>query len=301
MVKYILLGVLVLFAIAYVTIFVSDFWKHRHELNPHSWWKFIILGLITDFFDTLGIGNFAPTASAFRLGKLVDDRLIPGTMNAGHCIPVICEALIFMTVIQVDTTTLVLMVAAAIVGAIWGAGIVARMNVRAIRIGMGIALLGVAYVLLAGLLKWMPSGGAAIGLYGVKLAFAVFINFILGALMTIGVGQYAPCMALVYSLGMNPKSAFPIMMSSCAFLMPAGSARFIKEHAIDRKAAMGIAIGGIPGVLVASYLITSLPLTLLKWLVFAVLVYTAANMLYNGLKTTAKEIADSQPGANSAC
>ena len=289
MAKLILLGILVLFALGYLSIFVSDFWKHRHTLSKQAWWKFIVLGLITDFFDTLGIGNFAPTASAFRLGKLVDDHLIPGTMNAGHCLPVIAEALIFMTVIEVDSLTLILMVAAAIAGAVWGAGIVARMNLRAIRIGMGIALIGVAFVLLAGLLKWMPSGGAATGLYGAKLVFAVFVNFILGGLMTIGVGQYAPCMALVYSLGMSPKSAFPIMMSSCAFLMPAGSARFIKEQAIDRKAAMGIAIGGIPGVLIASYIITSLPLTLLKWVVFAVLVYTAVNMLIAGMKNAATQ------------
>jgi uncharacterized membrane protein YfcA len=288
MAKLILLGILVLFAIGYLCVFVGDFWKHRHELSRHSWWKFILLGLVTDFFDTLGIGNFAPTASAFRLGRLVDDNLIPGTMNAGHCLPVIAEALIFMTVIEVDSLTLILMVAAAIAGAVWGAGIVARMNLRAIRIGMGLALVGVAFVLLAGLMKWMPSGGMATGLYGAKLVFAVAVNFVLGGLMTIGVGQYAPCMALVYSLGMSPKSAFPIMMSSCAFLMPAGSVRFIKEQAIDRKAAMGITLGGIPGVLIAAYIITSLPLTLLKWVVFAVLVYTAVNMLLAGLRNTGR-------------
>ena len=285
MIKYFLLGILVLFALGYIAVFVQDFWRHRHSLSQHSWWKFIVLGCVTDFFDTLGIGNFAPTASAFRLGKMVDDQLIPGTMNAGHCLPVIAEALIFMTVIKVDTLTLVLMVAAAIAGAVWGAGIVARMNIRSIRIGMGLALLGVAFVLLAGMMQWMPSGGAATGLLGVKLVFAVFINFILGGLMTIGVGQYAPCMALVYSLGMSPKSAFPIMMSSCAFLMPAGSLKFIKENAIDRKAAMGLTLGGIPGVLVAAYIITSLPLTMLKWVVFGVLVYTAVSMLGAGLRS----------------
>jgi uncharacterized membrane protein YfcA len=286
MIKYLLLGVLAVVALIYLSVFLTDFFRHRDSLNRHSWWKFIVLGLVTDFFDTLGIGNFAPTASAFRLGRLVEDEKIPGTMNAAHCLPVITEALIFMTVIEVDTLTLVTMVAAAIVGAVWGAGIVARMNVRAIRIGMGVALLGVAYVLLAGLMHWMPSGGAATGLYGVRLVFAVVVNFVLGGLMTIGVGQYAPCMALVYSLGMSPKVAFPIMMSSCAFLMPAASIKFIREQAIDRKAALGIAIGGIPGVLVASYLITSLPLTMLKWLVFAVLVYTAGSLLRAGLKAS---------------
>jgi len=153
---------------------------------------------------------------------------------------------------------------------------------------MGIALFFVAGILLAGLLHLMPSGGAAVGLTGVKLFFAVAVNFVLGALMMIGVGQYAPCMALTYALGMSPKVAFPIMMGSCAFLMPAASIRFIKTQSYDKKAALGLTLGGIPGVLIAAFIITSLPLTLLKWLVFAVLIYTAVTMIYSGMKTKLK-------------
>lgn len=289
MITFVLI-LLVILAGSYAYIYVSELFKNKNNLNKNSWWKFILIGLITDIGDTIGIGNFAPTAAAFKLGNLVDDKLIPGTMNAAHCLPVVTEALIFMTVIKVEPVTLITMLAAAILGAVIGAGIVSKMNVKAIRLGMGAALFVVAFFLLADLLKWMPSGGEAIGLTGWKLIFAVAVNFILGALMTIGIGQYAPCMALVYALGMSAKVAFPIMMGSCAFLMPAASMKFVKAKAVDLKAAMGITIGGIIGVLIAAYIIKSLPLTVLKWIVLIVLIYTAISMLRSAAKTVSQTV-----------
>jgi uncharacterized membrane protein YfcA len=74
---------------------------------------------------------------------------------------------------------------------------------------------------------------------------------------------------------MSPKVAFPIMMGSCAFLMPVASVKFVKEAAYDRRAAMGITIGGAIGVIIAAYIVKSLPLNILKWLVDAVILYTS--------------------------
>ena len=49
-------------------------------------------------------------------------------------------------------------------------------------------------------------------------------------------------MILVSLLGMNPTAAFPIMMGSCAFLMPVGSLRFIRERAYSLPSALGLAL-----------------------------------------------------------
>ena len=146
---------------------------------------------------------------------------------------------------------------------------------------MGMALLVAAVLLLANNLQWMPGGGEAIGLTGGKLAFAVGANFLLGALMTFGVGLYAPCLILVCLLGMSPLAAFPIMMGSCAFLMPVGALRFIREGRYSLRAAVGLALGGIPGVLIAAYVVKSLPILWLRWLIVGVVLYTAALMLYS--------------------
>lgn len=277
-------GALVLITAWFGVVFFGHAAKNKEQMSDKSWGKLSIVGFITNFFDTLGIGSFAPTTAFFKAMDLVPDRLIPGTLNVSMTIPVVFEALIFITVIQVDPLTLVAMVVAAMIGAIFGAGVVSHLPEKKIQMGMGVALMIVAFVFVAGLLKWMPVGGDAIGLEGSKLAIGVIGNLILGALMTIGIGLYAPCMALVYALGMSPKVAFPIMMCSCAFLMPAASIKFVKEAAYDIKASIAITIAGSVGVLIAAYIVKEMPLEILKWVVVCVILYTSITMLRAAMK-----------------
>lgn len=237
------------------------------------------IGAGTNFFDALGIGSFATSTAAFKFLKLVPDRVIPGTLNAGHTLPTVAQAFIFTSLIPVDILTLFSMIAAAVLGAWLGAGIVSRWPRRWVQIGMGFALLGAAVLMFMTQMNLFPGGGDALGVRGVKLAVAVVGNFALGALMTLGIGLYAPCMILVSLLGMNPTAAFPIMMNSCAFLMPVGSLRFIREQSYSLRVAIGLAIGGVPAVLLAAYVVKSLPLAAVRWLVIVVVLYTAATML----------------------
>ncbi len=210
--------------------------EHRKGSTPD--WRDGAIGFVTNFFDTLGIGSFAPTTSFFKLWKLVPDEQIPGTLNVGHTIPTLVEAFIYIAVVNVDLTTLILMIGAQVAGAWSGAGIVAKWPRRWIQIGMGLALLVMAGIFLMTQLKLMPGGGDALGLDGTKLGLAVVANAMLGALMTLGIGMYGPCMILISLLGMDPKAAFPIMMGSCAFLMPVGSA-FIREKALQPESRPG--------------------------------------------------------------
>lgn len=272
-------------------IFGKDFMENKDQLSEKNSWLIVTgIGTVTNFFDALGIGSFAPTTTLLRTFKQIEDRIIPGTLNVSCTIPVVLEAFIFITVIKVEAVTLISMLAAATIGAYAGAGVVARMDEKKIQGIMGTALIVTAFLMLAGQMEWMPLGGEAIGLTGIKLVIAVVGNFILGALMTAGVGLYAPCMALIYMLGMSAKVAFPIMMASCAFLMPVASVKFVKEGAYDRKASMGITLGGIVGVLAAVYIVKSLPLEILTWLVIGVVTYTGATMLRSAFKSgSAKE------------
>ena len=243
----------------------------------------IAIGTVTNFFDTLGIGSFATTTALFRFLRLVPDRIIPGTLNSGHTLPTVVQAFIYTTMVKVDVLTLLAFIGAAVLGAWLGAGIVASWPKRRVQIGMGAALLVAATLMLMTQLNLFPGGGDALGVRGIKLLIGVSVNFMLGALMSLGIGLYAPCMILVSLLGMNPTAAFPIMMGSCAFLMPVGSLRFIRERCYSLRAALGLAIGGIPGVLLAAYIVTSMPIHAVRWLVIVVVVYTALTMLYSGL------------------
>jgi uncharacterized membrane protein YfcA len=239
----------------------------------------VLVGFVTNFFDTLGIGSFAPTTAYFKLRNRMPDEQIPGTLNAGQALPTMTQALIFIATVNVDVTTLVSMIVAAVLGAWLGVGWVARLSRRAIQLGMGAALLCAALLYLAGNLHWMPGGGEALGLRDGRLIVAISVNALLGALMMLGVGLYAPCLILVSLLGMSPIAAFPIMMGSCGLLMPIGGARFVVSGRYNLGAALGLAMGGIPGVLIAAYIVKSLPIDWLRWLVLGVVVYAAFQML----------------------
>lgn len=274
---------LVVLAIFFIYVLSKDFLKHQKVLENVSVVKTAIIGFVVNFFDVLGIGAFAPQTALLKFTKQTEDRLLPGTLNVANTIPVLIQALIFIQIVEVEPITLLAMLLSATAGAVLGAGIVAKLGVTKIQLIMGFALLVTAFFMLAGQMEWIQGGGEAIGLTGWKLAVAIGANFILGAFMTVGIGLYAPCMALVYALGMSPLVAFPIMMGSCAFLMPPASAKFIKEGAYNRKAAVSMAIPGAIAVLIAAFVVKSLPLDTLRWVVIVVIIYTSAVMFRSAM------------------
>jgi uncharacterized membrane protein YfcA len=282
--KDLLLLTLAVIAVLYVGALAAGIRRARKEaaageppVAPTG--PLLLTGFVANFFDTLGIGSFATTTAVFRQWKLVRDELIPGTLNAGHTLPTFAQAFIFTKLVPVDSRTLILMIVSAVAGAWLGAGIVARWPRRRIQVGMGGSLMVAAALMLGSQLGFIPGGGDALALEGGRLTIGLLGNFALGALMTLGIGLYGPCLILVSLLGMNPTAAFPIMMGSCAFLMPVASARFIKAKRYEPRATLGLAIAGVPAVLLAAYVITSLPLTVIRYLVVTIVVYTAVGLL----------------------
>jgi uncharacterized membrane protein YfcA len=275
---------LVVFSFWFIYMLASDIIKNKKNLENISSIKTGAIGFVVNFFDVLGIGAFAPQTALLKFTKQTSDRLIPGTMNVANTIPVLVQALIFIQIVEVEPVTLVVMFLTAMGGAIWGAGIVAKLSEHKIRLTMGIALFITAMFMFANKMNWIQGEGTAIGIDGWKLVLAGGVNFILGAMMTAGVGLYAPCMALVFLLGMSPEVAFPIMMGSCAFLMPPASYKFIKSGAYNRKAALLMAIPGTIAVLIAALVVKSLPLDVLRWLVIAIVLYTSATMFRAALQ-----------------
>jgi uncharacterized membrane protein YfcA len=283
--KLILIAALIIITIGYAigwwTMAARKRAARGHGSHESVWPKpvHLFIGFVTNFFDTLGIGSFATTTAMFRAWRLVPDEQIPGTLNVGHVMPTVIQAIIYTQLVEVEFLTLALLIAAACAGAWLGAGLVAGLPRRGVQIGMGTALFGAATIMLLQLLGAVPGGGTALELDGVKMTIGVAGNFTLGALMTIGIGLYAPCMILVSLLGMNPTAAFPIMMGSCAFLMPVGSLQFVRKEAYNLRASVGLMLGGPLAVLIAAFIVKQLPLLYVRWLVVAIVVYTASTML----------------------
>ena len=270
---------------------VVDLVKHKNDLGKERPVVGFLIGLVTDFFDTLGIGSFAPTTLLFKVTKFLDtDKKIPGTLNVAHTVPVIMEAVLFLTGVKVEGITLFSMIAAAIAGALVGARIVNKLPEKKIQLVMGVCLIVTAFLMASGQLGWLKALGAgneAVGLTGIKLIIGIVGNFILGALMMAGVGLYAPCMAMVYMLGLSPLVAFPIMMGSCAGLMAIGSPEFIKAGNYSRIGSVAITIGGVIGVTIAYTLVKSMPLAVLTWVIIGVVIVTGISMIRQGTKKVA--------------
>lgn len=239
----------------------------------------IALGFVTNFFDTLGIGSFATTTAAFRLLKVVPDELIPGTMLVGHALPVVAQALIFITVVDVNPAQMATLIACCVVGGWVGAGVVASVSRRAIQYAMAFALTAAAVLMLTGMLGLIPGGGTATTFPPSAFIIAIVVSVILGALLTVGIGNYAPSLIIFSLLGMDPRAAFPIMMGSGAFVATIAGVRFITRARFDQRAALGLVSGGVPGVLVAAWFVQSLPLEYLRWLVLVVVLYSAISLL----------------------
>jgi uncharacterized membrane protein YfcA len=272
----ILLLVLALTAVVYTVILVRTAYR-RDALGLRG--EGVLLGAVTNFFDTLGIGSFAPSTAWIKLRRLVPDSHIPGVLISGHALPTIAQALIYITLVEVDPVLLVASIAASVAGALAGAPIALRLPVRSIQISVGIALLLAGGFFAAANLGLMPAGGDARSLPPLLFGLALVGAFVTGALMTVGIGFYAPLLAMFSLMGLNPIAVFPIMAGAGALMMPASALRFIKSDRIDLKLALSLALGGIPAVLVAAYIVKSLPLATLRWVVVAVVVYTGVVML----------------------
>ena len=276
--KSILIFLLIVIAIVYHAFwYVTERARRHGTLRPTP----VALGaaFIANFFDTLGIGSFATTTSMSKLWNIMPDEKIPGTLNVGYVMATVVQAVIFMTIVEVEFTTLLCIISAAVLGAFLGAGVVSGFSRRQVQIGMGLALLGASALMVLSLSGQGPAPGVALGLSGPKLGIAIVISTVLGALMMLGIGFYGPCLIMISLLGMDPRASYPIMMGACAFLMPSGSIQFIRKGSYDVRTAIAFLIAGPLAVLIAAPLVDAIPLFYLRILVLVVVLYTAIRML----------------------
>lgn len=277
----ILLAALAIIGLAFVVMLIrTAIARGQFGINAEA----VALGAVTNFFDTLGIGSFAPTTAWIKFRRLVPDSFIPIILNVGHAPPSIAQALIFITLVEVDPALLIGCILASVAGALIGAPVVQRMNVRTLQLFVSAALLIAAALFAAKNLGLLPPGGNALNLSTGLMVIAFAAHFVMGGLMTAGIGLFAPSLAVLSLMGLNPTAIFPIMMGSCAFLMPSSGFSFMKSDRIDFRVAIGMALGGIPAVLFAAYVVKSLPLDTLRWVVVAVVIYAALVMLRSALK-----------------
>lgn len=279
-----LVAILVPLALAillYVGILVRSAIAVRAAPNGEA----LALGAIVSFFDTLGIGSFAPTTAWLKFRKLVPDRLIPPTMLVGLTPPAMAESVIFLILlgVMVDPVLLFGCAIAVLLGGLVGAPLVAKARVWSVQliVAVGLLLAAIAYAMTN--LHLFPGGGTASSLPLVLTIVAIVANFGFGILLNFGVGNYAPTLVMLSLMGMDPRLCFPIMAAGASLMGAGASVRHIQIGQIDLRVVIGLAVGGIPAVLVAAFIVKTMPLELLRWLVIVVVLYAAAIMTRAGL------------------
>lgn len=289
MILHAIQGIMLIYVGIFSAIMGRDCHKNRAAFSKKNPVLLGSVSLITMFLDTLGIGSVPPRTAFYKIGKIMPDNLIPGTLMIHDVIPCALSAFIFMLTIDVELLTLVTMVIAAAIGSLLGAKFITKLPIQRIQMILGVSLVLVACIISAQQLELMPQGGEAIGLHGWKLAVAVGCSCISGFLLNIGIPYYPTTMAVTYMLGMSPRAIFPVMVTGCVILMGSAGFHYIKEGAYDRKVCVIGAVAGSIGVAIAALIVGEMPLYWLKWVVVAVLLYTSSLMIRSALKGRRKK------------
>jgi len=271
-----------------LAIVLFTFVLARAAIETHAKPKLeaMVLGAVVSFFDTLGIGSFAPTTAWMKFRRMVPDRLLPPTMLVGLTPPAMAESVIFLILlgVRVDPVLLFGCALAVLLGGLVGAPLVARARVWIVQlvVAVGLVLAAIAYAMTN--LHLFPGGGTAAALPMGLTIVAITANFAFGVLLNFGVGNYAPTLVTLSLMGMDPRLIFPIMAAGAAVMGAGACVRHIQMGQMDLRVVVGLAIGGVPAVLVAAFIVKSMPLELLRWLVIVVVLYAAAIMAHAASK-----------------
>ncbi|MBZ1510927.1 sulfite exporter TauE/SafE family protein [Leuconostoc mesenteroides] len=277
---------LVVVMIAMIIVVIRSYLLHRKPIFKRFGLGMLI-GFITDFGDTLGIGSFATTTAAFRMTHYIDDdRKLPGTLNAVHAIPVMFQALFFITAVKVELTTLLPMTTAAVIGAYVGTHVTKKWHAPTVQRVMAVALL-IAVIIMVVRMITTPGSNNSMGVHGLHgwwLILGIVFNFGIGVLMTMGLGNYAPELIFFSLMGVNPVVAFPVMMLDAALIMPTTALNVIKMDRVSWRGFAGVAIGGVLGVIVAAKFFTSMNVDLLNKLIVIVALWTIFGLVRDSMK-----------------
>ncbi|ORI60139.1 sodium:solute symporter, partial [Leuconostoc mesenteroides subsp. cremoris] len=277
---------LVVVMIAMIIVVIRSYLLHRQPIFKRFGLGMLI-GFITDFGDTLGIGSFATTTAAFRMTHYIDDdRKLPGTLNAVHAIPVMFQALFFITTVKVELTTLLPMTTAAVIGAYVGTHVTKKWHAPTVQRVMAVALL-IAVIIMVVRMITTPGSNNSMGVHGLHgwwLILGIVFNFGIGVLMTMGLGNYAPELIFFSLMGVNPAVAFPVMMLDAALIMPTTALNVIKMDRVSWRGFAGVAIGGVLGVIVAAKFFTSMNVDLLNKLIVIVALWTIFGLVRDSMK-----------------
>ena len=276
---------ILLLSVFSVVVMVLKLYRQPSEaLSFSQYLKLIFSGIIAFIADTLGLGSFAVNvALAKLLGTFRDDEL-PGLNNGAQLIPGAIESLFFMSLVEVDFTTLLTLVAGTCIGGVLGGFVMSRLSKQAIRLAMICSFAIIIVLLISHQFHLLPVGGDLTELQSWKLVIGFFALLICGALTSVGVGLFVMVQGVLFVMNVSPVVAFPIMTTAGAMQQPLTTLVFLQKNKIPLKKTMVLSLSGCIGVLITIPIFTHLTISWLHLLLLFILIYNCLAIGYTYLK-----------------
>ncbi|WP_312702188.1 sulfite exporter TauE/SafE family protein [Sedimentibacter sp.] len=268
--------------ISYLLVIIFEFYKHRQAVKNEKgniYW----LGaaeVVTWFLASFGVSDTALNMLFFRLKKTVEIKELPGTIYIAATVPMCFMSYAYMGTIDVHITTLCVLAASQALGAFLGSKFITKMDISKIKLFMGCALIGSAFLIFAKQFLMHVEGGMLVGLPPLQLVFASVIFTVLGILTIAGLGATTINISMLSILGMHPVAIYSIVMTANALGCIVASANFIRIGQYHKKTALSASIFGVLGVLAAVTLVKSVDLEVVQIMMILVLLYSAFSLLY---------------------
>lgn len=256
-------------------IYVTYRDSEQKQLSFKKKCALLFSGFIANVADTLGLGSFAVVVALNNRLKMIDDKKIPGTLNAQSVLPTMLQSLLFLNFVEMDISILILFVLSACVGGFFSGYFVSRMDKTTIRKLMCYGFIGVAILIFSQKMDLLPVGGFATSLPPHKMAIGAVAMVFAGMLPAIGGGMYVPIQAILFLLGLSPLVAFPIMTTTGAIVQTTTASTFIMRREFAIKESLYLAASGFLGVAIAVPMITYVNLSTLRWLLLVIVIYNA--------------------------
>ena len=266
----------IIFLLSLVCV-IAMFYKLKQQpatkLTTLDYVKLIASGIIAFVADTLGVGSFAVNvALAKLLGTFPDDEL-PAVNNGAQVIPGVIESIFFMTLFDVDMTTLLTLVIGTCIGGIIGGAVVSHLSKQAIRLAMMCCFAALIILLVGHQLRVLPIGGDVVELHGYKLVIGFLAMILCGGLTSVGIGLFVMVQGVLFLLNVSPIVAFPIMTTAGAKQQPLTTLVFLQQGKIPLKKTLILSLAGCIGVLLTIKIFSHLTITWLHSLLLVILIY----------------------------
>ena len=269
----------------------QDIFVHSKEVffTPGPWIKQAIFSFFLYFFTAFGVSDFTVSTVVYTKTGWVDIKKLPGTLNAQGISSLLITSLAYINSVEIDILTLVPFLLLCAFGSWMGPRVSIKLKSWCLKYFMAGGLFVAGVFMLCSQLNILNIGGTLVGLHGIKLICLWVFGFLLGFIRTFGVATHPLTMSAVYFSGLNPISAYPLMMGSSALANPVAAIQFVRLGAYERRTVLLGCSAGAVGSFVAVHIVKSMNVQLIMWLILGIVLLSSIDLFNQATRLYSEE------------